>query len=45
MLGEHYAFAIDELRRFGPRPFNEEWAAALEAHEPAEAQEALLVAA
>jgi hypothetical protein len=36
MLDEHYAFAIDDLRRFGPRPFNEEWAAAREAHQPAD---------
>ena len=36
MLDEHYAFAIDDLRIFGPRPFNEEWAAAREAHRPAD---------
>lgn len=45
MLDEHYAFAIDDLRRFGPRPFNEEWAAAREAHHSAIEQEGLLVAA
>lgn len=28
MLDRHYAFAIDDLRRFGPRPFNELWMAA-----------------
>jgi integrase len=28
MLDKHYAFAIDDLRRFGPRPFDEEWRAA-----------------
>jgi hypothetical protein len=28
MLDKHYAFAIDDLRRFGPRPFDEEWSAA-----------------
>jgi Methyltransferase domain len=32
MLDEHYAFAIDDLRRFGPRPFNQEWTAARAAH-------------
>jgi hypothetical protein len=36
MFDRHYAFAIDDLRRFGPRPFNEEWAAAREAHRPAD---------
>ncbi len=36
MLDERYAFAIDDLRRFGPRPFNEEWAAARAAHRPAD---------
>jgi hypothetical protein len=25
MLDAHYAFAIDDLRRFGPRPFDVEW--------------------
>jgi hypothetical protein len=28
MLDAHYAFAIDDLRRFGPRPFDVEWRAA-----------------
>jgi integrase len=28
MLDRHYAFAIDDLRRFGPRPFDVEWRAA-----------------
>lgn len=28
MLDKHYAFAIDDLRRFGPRPFEEVWRAA-----------------
>jgi hypothetical protein len=28
MLDKHYAFAIDDLRRFGPRPFDETWRAA-----------------
>jgi hypothetical protein len=30
MLDRHYAFAIDDLRRFGPRPFDEVWRAARE---------------
>jgi integrase len=42
MLDKHYAFAIDDLRRFGPRPFNQEWSAAREANEP---RESLLLAA
>jgi integrase len=45
MLDEHYAFAIDDLRRFGPRPFDEEWAAARKAPPSAEAAEGLLMAA
>jgi hypothetical protein len=28
MLSAHYAFAIDDLRRFGPRPIDVEWRAA-----------------
>ncbi len=28
MLDRHYAFAMDDLRRYGPRPFNEMWSAA-----------------
>ncbi len=28
MLSAHYAFAIDDLRRFGPRPVDVEWRAA-----------------
>jgi integrase len=28
MLDRHYAFAIDDLRRFGPRPVDVEWRAA-----------------
>ena len=28
MLDQHYAFAIRDLRRFGPRPFDVEWRAA-----------------
>jgi hypothetical protein len=28
MLDRHYAFAIDDLRRFGPRPIDVEWRAA-----------------
>jgi hypothetical protein len=31
MLDAHYAFAIDDLRRFGPRSFDVEWRAAREA--------------
>jgi hypothetical protein len=31
MRDAHYAFAIDDLRRFGPRPFDVEWRAAREA--------------
>jgi hypothetical protein len=31
MLDAHYAFAIDDLRRFGPRPVEVEWRAAREA--------------
>jgi integrase len=30
MLDRHYAFAIDDLRRFGPKPFSEAWSAARE---------------
>ncbi len=37
MLDEHYRFAIDDLRRFGPRPFNEEWSAARAAHQAQQA--------
>jgi integrase len=33
MLDRHYAFAMDDLRRFGPRPFNEVWTAAREARD------------
>jgi integrase len=32
MLDRHYAFAMDDLRRYGPAPFNEVWTAAREAH-------------
>lgn len=35
MLDKHYAFAIDDLRRFGPRPLNEVWLAARQGVEPA----------
>jgi integrase len=28
MLDRHYAFAMDDLRRYGPAPFNEMWSAA-----------------
>jgi hypothetical protein len=28
MLDAHYSFAIDDLRRFGPMPFDVEWQAA-----------------
>jgi integrase len=28
MLSDHYAFAIEDLRRYGPRPVNVEWRAA-----------------
>lgn len=45
MLDEHYAFAIDDLRRFGPRPFNQEWAAARETHQHAHEPQALRLAA
>lgn len=31
MLDAHYAFAIDDLRRFGPRPVQVEWSAARDA--------------
>lgn len=31
MLDRHYAFAMDDLRRYGPRPFNEVWSAARKA--------------
>jgi hypothetical protein len=27
MLDRHYAFALHDLRRFGPRPFNDVWSA------------------
>jgi integrase len=33
MLDRHYAFAMDDLRRYGPRPFNEVWTAAREARD------------
>jgi hypothetical protein len=33
MLDKHCRFAIDDLRRFGPRPFNQEWLVARQAHE------------
>ena len=36
MLDKHYAFAIDDLRRFGPRPFNLEWQAARTQRRPPE---------
>jgi integrase len=45
MLDEHYAFAIDDLRRFGPRPFNEEWAAARAAHQAPDDAPCLALAA
>lgn len=32
MLNDHYAFAIEDLRQFGPRPANVEWHAARSAH-------------
>jgi integrase len=31
MLDRHYAFAMHDLRRYGPAPFNEVWSAAREA--------------
>jgi len=31
MLDRHYAFAMDDLRRYGPAPFNAVWAAARQA--------------
>lgn len=34
MLDRHYAFAMHDLRRLGPRPFNEVWSAARNAPTP-----------
>ncbi len=45
MLDKHYRFAIDDLRRFGPRPFDEVWRAARDAHEAPEEPPALRLAA
>lgn len=45
MLDKHYRFAIDDLRRFGPRPFNQEWLAARQAHESSQEPPPLRLAA
>jgi hypothetical protein len=45
MLDAHYAFAIDDLRRFGPRRFDIEWRAAREARRGDSANPALRLVA
>jgi hypothetical protein len=45
MFDRHYAFAIDDLRRFGPRPFDQEWRAARAAHRPPDEAPALRLVA
>jgi hypothetical protein len=45
MLDQHYAFAIDDLRRFGPAPLNDVWLAARRAAPPASETPQLQLAA
>ncbi len=45
MLDAHYAFAIDDLRRFGPRPAEVEWRGARDAQRPASRGSQLRLAA
>jgi hypothetical protein len=45
MFDRHYAFAVADLRRFGPRPFNQEWRAARRAHQPIDEQPPLRLVA